>query len=133
MSVADCVSVNALPAWARATAAYASSLPRSAFTSPRRSDSWAVISSATIARAMPGSVEYAAVRSWRLSYVTVTLTLRTYVEAPPSLSRAWPRTIRLPTSLVGQLVLDDVLNGPKPAPSPQSNAYVSPAAVSIGD
>src|SRR3954467_419507 len=50
---------------------------------------------------------------------------------PPSLSRIFAPTERVPTSLVGHVAVEFAPNAPKPLP--QSNAYVKPAAASAAD
>src|SRR5439155_1683313 len=62
-----------------------------------------------------------------------TLSTRTVArcsETPPSLSRTRRPASREPLSMVAHVVLVGAANVPNPAPSPQSNAYAKPAAVS---
>ena len=80
-----------------------------------------------------GSVAYERTRSHRLAKVTPTATLPVYSVTPPSLSRIFPPTVRVPALDVAHEVVELVPNAPYPEPSPQSNAYVNPAAVSAAD
>src|SRR3954454_19339205 len=56
-----------------------------------------------------------------------------YSVLPPSLSKISPLTVRLPLSSVEHEAVLVELAEPNPAPSPQSNAYENPAAVSTDD
>src|SRR6185503_9058215 len=63
----------------------------------------------------------------------VTLTDAPYSDCPASLSLTRPFTLRVPNVDVAHDRLVVEPKAPKPAPSPQSKAYCSPAATSADD